>query len=112
MTCQRSKSRLKKKGKITKYDDPSTKVVYNSTTKYDFVSICLQILLKSAKINQRVTTTEELPKRHHGTLERKQTRNHNITAGIVMVQGGDFQVRLDVYMFRIIFHPCRPVKEG
>ena len=54
MTCQRSKSRLKKKGKITKYDDPSTKVVYNSTTKYDFVSICLQFLLKSAKINQRV----------------------------------------------------------
>ena len=51
---------FKKNGKITKYDDSSTKVVYNSTTKYDFVSICLQILLKSAKINQRVTTATKI----------------------------------------------------
>ena len=49
MTCQRSKSRLKKKGKITKYDDPSTKVVYNSTTKYVFVIIWLQFLPKFSK---------------------------------------------------------------
>ena len=75
MTRQRSKSRLKKKGKITKYDDPSTKVVYKSTTKYAFVTICQEFLLKLAKINQRVITTEELPKQHHGPLARKQTRN-------------------------------------
>ena len=43
--------RLKKKWKITKYEDSSTKVVYNSTTKNDFVITCLQILIKSAKID-------------------------------------------------------------
>ena len=31
--------------------------MYNSTTKYDFVIIYLQILIKTAKIDQRVTTT-------------------------------------------------------
>jgi hypothetical protein len=69
--------------KITKYEDPSTKVVYNSTTKYDFVIIYLQILIKTAKIDQRVKQQQKsnkrnnngLPKRQHGPLARKQTRN-------------------------------------